>query len=85
MVGRGEGQTGGMWHLRSCASFPSQSPPTSRFQVAWEPGTECEVAASMLDIFHKLPAQAKRFLESQGAERWVLRAGRLDHKILRNA
>jgi transformation/transcription domain-associated protein len=33
--------------------------------VAWEAGTECEVAASMLDIFHKLPPAAKEFLETQ--------------------
>ena len=32
--------------------------------VAWEPGTEWEVAASMLDIFHKLPPAAKEFLET---------------------
>jgi len=32
--------------------------------VAWEPGTEWEVAASMLDIFHKLPPAAKDFLET---------------------
>ncbi len=35
-------------------------------QVAWAPGTECEVAAGMLDIFHKLPPQAKKFLETHG-------------------
>ncbi|PRW20721.1 phosphotransferase inositol or phosphatidylinositol kinase [Chlorella sorokiniana] len=34
--------------------------------VAWAPGTEWEVAAGMLDIFHKLPGAAKKFLESQG-------------------
>jgi transformation/transcription domain-associated protein len=33
-------------------------------QPAWEPGTEWEVAASMLDIFHKLPPAAKDFLQS---------------------
>lgn len=35
-------------------------------QVAWAPGQEWEVAAGMLDIFHKLPPQAKKFLETQG-------------------
>ncbi|KAL4439666.1 hypothetical protein ABPG75_002667 [Micractinium tetrahymenae] len=34
--------------------------------VAWAPGTEWEVAAGMFDIFHKLPPQAKKFLETQG-------------------
>lgn len=33
--------------------------------VAWEPGTEWEVAASMLDVFHKLPPAAAEFLETQ--------------------
>lgn len=37
-----------------------------RLQVAWASGTEWEVAAGMLDIFHKLPMQAKKFLETQG-------------------
>lgn len=32
--------------------------------VAWEPGSEWEVAASMLNIFHKLPSAAKEFLET---------------------
>jgi hypothetical protein len=32
--------------------------------VAWEPGTEWEIAASMLNIFHKLPPAAKEFLET---------------------
>ena len=32
--------------------------------VAWEAGSEWEVAASMLDIFHKLPEAAKSFLET---------------------
>lgn len=32
--------------------------------VSWEPGTEWEVAASMLDIFHKFPSAAKEFLET---------------------
>ena len=32
----------------------------------WEPGTESELVAGMLDIFHKLPSQAKSFLESHG-------------------
>jgi hypothetical protein len=35
-------------------------------QVSWAPGTEWEVASGMLDIFHKLPQQAKKFLETQG-------------------
>lgn len=35
-------------------------------QVSWAPGTEWEVAAGMLDIFHKLPSQAKKFLETHG-------------------
>ena len=34
--------------------------------MAWAPGTEWEVAAGMLDIFHKLPGQAKKFLETNG-------------------
>ncbi|KAL4854024.1 Transcription-associated protein 1 [Chlorella vulgaris] len=34
--------------------------------VSWAPGTEWEVASGMLDIFHKLPQQAKKFLETQG-------------------
>ena len=38
----------------------------SQLQVAWAPGTEWEVAAGMLDIFHKLPGQAKKFLETNG-------------------
>ena len=33
-------------------------------QAAWEPGTEWEVAASMLNIFHKLKPAAKDFLET---------------------
>ena len=33
-------------------------------QTAWEPGSEWEVAASMLNIFHKLPSAAKEFLET---------------------
>jgi transformation/transcription domain-associated protein len=32
---------------------------------SWEPGTECEVAVKMLDVFHKLPSWASAFLESQ--------------------
>lgn len=32
--------------------------------VEWEPGTEWEIAASMLNIFHKLPPAAKEFLET---------------------
>ena len=42
-------------------------------QVAWAAGTEWEVAAGMLDIFHKLPGQAKKFLETNGGPRPVLR------------
>jgi len=34
--------------------------------VAWEPGTEWELAVRMLDVFHKLPDNAIEFLESQG-------------------
>ncbi|PSC74456.1 transformation transcription domain-associated -like [Micractinium conductrix] len=34
--------------------------------VSWAQGTEWEVAAGMLNIFHKLPSQAKKFLETQG-------------------
>ena len=40
--------------------------PSPLSQVAWTPGTEWEVAAGMLDIFHKLPGAAKKFLETQG-------------------
>lgn len=36
------------------------------WQVAWAPGSEWEVATGMLDIFHKLPPQAKKFLETHG-------------------
>ena len=36
--------------------------------VAWEAGTEWEVAARMLDIFHKLPPAAKDFLETRAAK-----------------
>jgi transformation/transcription domain-associated protein len=37
----------------------------NRTAHAWEPGTECEVAVKMLDVFHKLPFWAADFLESQ--------------------
>lgn len=40
--------------------------PIYPIQVAWTPGQESEVAAGMLDIFHKLPPPAKKFLETQG-------------------
>ncbi|KFM28952.1 putative transcription-associated protein 1 [Auxenochlorella protothecoides] len=53
-------------HLKKWVDAEKWISPQPPQPVAWEPGTECEVAASMLDIFHKLPAQAKRFLESQG-------------------
>jgi len=32
--------------------------------LSWEPGSEWDVAASMLDMFHKLPSAGKDFLES---------------------
>lgn len=34
--------------------------------VAWEPGTEWELAVRMLDVFHKLPDNAVEFLETHG-------------------
>ena len=37
----------------------------NRTTHAWEPGTECEIAVKMLDVFHKLPVWALSFLESQ--------------------
>jgi transformation/transcription domain-associated protein len=42
---------------------------------SWEPGTECEVAVKMLDVFHKLPSWASAFLESQVEEGKTSRPG----------
>ena len=33
---------------------------------SWEPGQESEIAAAILELFHLLPAQAAKFLETQG-------------------
>lgn len=38
---------------------------------AWAPGQEREVATAMLDLFHLLPAQAVKFLETHGAARFL--------------
>ncbi len=34
-------------------------------QHCWEPGQEAEIAAGMLDVFHKLPNKTKELLETQ--------------------
>ena len=70
------------WHAAACCPIKEQGEGSgcllsdqlpsanclvnSHLQVAWAPGTEWEVAAGMLDIFHKLPGQAKKFLETNG-------------------
>lgn len=43
--------------------------------LAWEPGTELDVAASMLNIFHKLPPAAKEFLESKNNRPGIVALG----------
>jgi hypothetical protein len=51
-------------HLKKWIDVNNILQPTQ--PVSWAPGTECEVAAGMLDIFHKLPSQARKFLETHG-------------------
>lgn len=53
-------------HLQKWMEVDKYIHPQPPQPVAWEPGTEWEVAASMLDIFHKLPAAAVEFLGTQG-------------------
>lgn len=33
---------------------------------SWEPGQESDIAAAILELFHLLPQQAHKFLETQG-------------------
>ena len=33
---------------------------------SWEPGQESDIAAAILELFHLLPQQASKFLETQG-------------------
>lgn len=33
-------------------------------KMSWEPGSECEIAVKMLDVFHKLPCKTSEFLET---------------------
>ena len=58
-------------HLQAWVEYDKQVAPalaaaaTNGMPAAMEPGTECQVAVSMLDVFHKLPDWAAGFLETQ--------------------
>jgi hypothetical protein len=56
-------------HLQAWVDYEKQVAPAmaagfNGIPAAMEPGTECELAASMLDVFHKLPSWAAEFLET---------------------
>ena len=67
-------------HLQAWVDYEKQVVPAMAAGIngkaaAMEPGTECEVAASMLDVFHKLPSWAAGFLETQILEDLSSRPG----------
>lgn len=39
---------------------------------SWEPGQESDIAAAILELFHLLPQQASKFLETQGVSQTKL-------------
>ena len=47
-------------HLRKWVDVETYIHPQPPQAVAWEPGTEWEVAAGMMDVLHKLPPQKRR-------------------------
>ena len=57
-------------HLQAWVDYEKQVAPAvssgvNGMPVAMEPGTECDLAVAMLEVFHKLPAWAAGFLETQ--------------------
>ncbi len=51
---------------------------------SWEPGQESDIAAAILELFHLLPQQASKFLETQGVSNNYLTALTAVHELFSN-